>query len=314
MTLLIDLINAYKKNFDDETYPPEIYFHLLDRVQEAKSPEELGSALVHLISWKDGKVRRDAAGPHKTQRPNVSYTVKKPKPNTLGSRHEDILKSKRFFDWASKLRTTQKFDADLILDLTKTFGLWKSVVIPAFLVHCLRPQIYPIVDRYVIVVYNIFQPDANALRADPLNITAKAYNDYHSWWLRVMNEAGIQPLAAEINQLKDIDSGIWSLGKYISLRAKEIASIGDEMELQSNPDTGDAPHQHDDYDAHRPSTKSPEFRKRVIEIWKKGKGSITQTTAIKKAADEMGITLKGSYIAYPGSHFDRWRRQGYLHD
>jgi hypothetical protein len=25
----------------------------------------------------------------------------------------------------------------------------------------------------------------------------------------------------------------------------------------------------------------------------------------------MGITLKRSYSAYPGSHFDRWRKQGF---
>jgi hypothetical protein len=309
MTLLTELILACSKNFDDGTYPPEVYFYLLDRVREAKSPDALGSALMHLLAWKDGKVRKDAKGPYKTLRPKDSYRVGNTKPNTLSDRHEKILKSEEFFAWASEVRKTRTFDADLISDLQQTFGLWKemAIVMPAFLIHCLRPPIYPIVDRYVIVVYNIFQSNSPSLRANPTRITAKAYSDYHSWWLRLVQEVGVRPLSAEINQLKDIDSGIWSLGKSISSRAKEMLKSEEENESSSID-------QIDDRSAGKKGgspprgTKSPEFRTRAIELWRKGD---TQAKAIQKAAMEMRIDLKDSYQRYPGSHFDRWRKQGH---
>jgi hypothetical protein len=55
-------------------------------------------------------------------------------------------------------------------------------------------------------------------------------------------------------------------------------------------------------------TDSKEFKARAVALWKGGK---TQADAIKAAAEEMGIALKQSYSAYPGSHFDRWRKQGF---
>jgi len=30
-----------------------------------------------------------------------------------------------------------------------------------------------------------------------------------------------------------------------------------------------------------------------------------------RAAQEMGVGLPRSYLQYPGSHIDRWRKQGY---
>jgi hypothetical protein len=58
------------------------------------------------------------------------------------------------------------------------------------------------------------------------------------------------------------------------------------------------------------STNDPKFRERAIAHWKSG--STTQTAAMQKAAQEFGITLKKSYVAHAGSHFGRWRDQGYL--
>lgn len=58
---------------------------------------DFGSALMHLLAWKDGKVRKAADGSNKTLRPKDSYHVGNTKPNTLSGRHEKILKSKEFF-------------------------------------------------------------------------------------------------------------------------------------------------------------------------------------------------------------------------
>jgi hypothetical protein len=41
MTLLVDVIRGHAPSFDDTIYPTDIYYHLLKRVREAHSSEEL---------------------------------------------------------------------------------------------------------------------------------------------------------------------------------------------------------------------------------------------------------------------------------
>ena len=54
-------------------------------------------------------------------------------------------------------------------------------------------------------------------------------------------------------------------------------------------------------------TDSPEFKQRAVELAR----TMTQKEAIQRAAGDFGIKLKPSYLRYPGSHFDRWRKQGF---
>jgi hypothetical protein len=309
MTLLLDAIRGHVPSFDDTVYPTDIYYYLLKRVRETKSPDELGSALAHLLAWKDGKVRRDHTGPHVAY-PNRSYRVERTKPNTLNARHEGVLRSEAFFTWALVIRDAEHFDATLIETLQEQFPLWTSIVLPVFVLHCLRPAIYPIVDRYVIAVFNILRPPY-AAQFRPTRITVDAYEAYHQWWLQLMREAGIQPLSAELNELKEIDSGIWALGKSISKQAKELgASTEDDPELPAGKrrEAGGSGTALATRGAERLGTDSKEFKTRAIALWQGGR---TQADAVKVAAEEMGITLKRSYSAYPGSHFDRWRKQGF---
>jgi hypothetical protein len=309
MTVLLDAIRGHAPSFDDTVYPTDIYYHLLKRVREANSPEELGSALVHLLAWKDGKVRRDRMGPYVAYA-NRSYRVERTKPNTLSTRHEGVLKSEAFFTWARVIRNAEHFDATLIETLQEQFPLWTSIVLPVFVLHCLRPPIYPIVDRYVIAVFNILRPPY-AAQFRPTRITVDAYEAYHQWWLQLMKEAGIQPLSAELNELKEIDSGIWALGKSISKQVKELSAFTeDEPELAAgNRYVSDGSRTVLAARGAAPlGTDSKQFKARAIALWKGGR---TQADAIRVAAEEMGIALKRSYSAYPGSHFDRWRKQGF---
>lgn len=57
-------------------------------------------------------------------------------------------------------------------------------------------------------------------------------------------------------------------------------------------------------------TNSDAFKRRAVELSK----SLNQRNAIKQAAKEFGIDLSPtpSYLRYPGSHFDRWRKQGFV--
>ena len=308
MNLLLEAIRSHAPSFDDLVYPTGIYYHLLTKVREANSPKQLGGALAHLIAWKDGKVRSDSAGAH-TAYPNRRFSVARTRPNTLNEQHEAVLTSKEFYTWACTVRTAGHFDAALIETLQEDFQLWKSIVLPVFVLHCLRPPIYPIVDVYVMVVFNLFRPSYGSTRFHKPGITVDDYVAYHKWWLQLMKEAEISPLSAELNELKEIDSGIWSLGRAMLKQAKELNLFEDDPESsernpQALPDVGSrASAGAKDH----LGTDSKEFKARAIALWKGGR---TQADAIQAAATEMGITLKKSYSAYPASHFDRWRKQG----
>lgn len=311
MTLLIDAIRGYAPSFNTTTYPLEIFYHLLKKVREADTPDELGSALSHLLAWKDGKVRTDHTGPHLAY-PNRKYRVERTNPNTLNVRYERVLKSEAFFTWASVIRDAKHFDSRLVESLQEQVPLWTSIVLPVFVLHCLRPAIYPIIDRYVIVAFNVLRPPYMA-QFRPMRITIEAYEAYHQWWIQLMKEAAIPPLSAELNELKEIDSGIWGLGESMSKHAHEFSTFADndsESGTNNHPSSVAPRTAPATPGAEALGTDSKEFKTRAIALWRGGK---TQADAIKAAAEEMGIALKRSYSAYPGSHFDRWRKQGFWH-
>ena len=309
MNLLLDAIRSHAASFDDLQYPTDVYYHLLTLVREANSPKQLGGALAHLIAWNNGKVRRDSTGAH-TAYPNRRFSVGRTKPSTLSAQHEAVLTSKEFYAWACTVRSSGHFDAALIETLQEDFKLWKGVVLPVFVLHCLRPPIYPIVDVYAMLVFNLLRPSYGSRRFRKSGITVDDYVDYHKWWLQLMKEAEIPQLSAELNELKEIDSGISALGRAMFKQAKELTLSEDDLEStehhpQALPDLAS---RRNAVAKDRPGTDSKEFKMRAIVLWKGGR---TQADALQVAAKEMGITLKKSYSRYPGSHFDRWRKQGF---
>jgi hypothetical protein len=265
---------------------------LLDTIRQAQTADELGYTLTHALAWKDGKIRLMADGPHIAQPSGLRYSISRVRPNTLSERHEQILRSDEFFQWATKIRRIDHFDLRLVNDLYQRFQLWSSVVIPVFILHCLRPQVFPIVDQWVLRAFAFIK---NGETKD-IKATSESYMAYQNWWLQLLAEAGIGPLCAQINQLKEIDAGLWVLGKQLANLADkegEISDLDDQSESESAPAL---------------KTDSDVFKRRAVILSK----TMTQREAIQQAAVELGIELKDSYLRYPGSHFDRWRKQGYL--
>ncbi|MEZ2354985.1 hypothetical protein [Caballeronia sp. RCC_10] len=297
MSMLIQLIRDSAAAFDSWAYPPEVYYSVLARVRNACTPIELGEALCQALAWKDGKVRLDPDGPYTAAPSNIRFRTETTKPNTLCDEHREILSSREFFDWASNVREMRHFDISRIHDLDQRFGLWASAVIPAFVLHCLRPEVYPMVDRWVLTAYNLLSGNPE----HPLDIQYRtsigAYQRYQEWWLNVLSEAGLGSFSSQLNQLKEIDAGLWALGKRAAAIAKELVAVGES----ERPDVAveDA--------RSEPGTESERFKLRAIALRRSGK---TQRQAMKDAAADLGITLKPSYLNYPGSHFERWRKQG----
>lgn len=302
MTLMIELISSVAEAFDGQSYPEDIYYFLLEKVRSAANPEDLGFALGHLLSWKDGKIRRDPAGEFEASMAGVRYKVSKARGNTWGPRHQQILASPQFFAWACQVRTLQHFDAGLIPAMHQQFRLWSenAIVLPAFLLHCLRPQIFPILDRWVLLAHALYANPRDL--APPPKASLASYQRYQEWWLQILQEAGIAPLGAPLNQLKRIDAGLWALGKRAAQLAPTIP-LGDSSDL-------------DEQDASAPAqavspatlgTDSLAFKQRAVALRNEG---LTQREAILQAGAQLNIELKPSYLAYPGSHFDRWKKQG----
>ena len=295
MSLLIKLLRSLAREFDDQRYPSDIYYHLLSQVRDAASPAALGAALAHMLAWKDGKVRRDKAGPHIALPGYTRYVVGVTKPNTFSEHHAGILASDEFFDWASRVRKIEHFEPALIGQLQQ-FGLWNSIVIPVMVLHTLNPRIFPIVDRWVLLAYRLLCPAAP--EGAGIAMTLDNYIAYQAFWLDLLGEANLAPMSAQLGQLKELDGGLWVFGKRASAIA--AASIPDDAEgndgllemVEKEPAIG---------------SDSEQFKRRAVALRNEGK---TQSQAIREAAEEFGIDLKPSYLRYPGSHFDRWRKQG----
>ena len=55
-------------------------------------------------------------------------------------------------------------------------------------------------------------------------------------------------------------------------------------------------------------TPDDAFKRSVMQLIAEG---ATQARAIREAAVSRNVRLSDSYYQYPGSHIDRWRRQGF---
>jgi hypothetical protein len=95
--MLSMLLQHYAKDFDDQSYPVEVYYSLLNEVREARTADDLGKALCLALAWKDGKVRLDASGPHIANYSNVRFRVETTKPHTLNDEHRLTLTSPAFY-------------------------------------------------------------------------------------------------------------------------------------------------------------------------------------------------------------------------
>lgn len=300
----IDKIRSAAKSFNDRTYPTEVYDHLIWQINEAKTPYELGAALSHALAWKDGKVRRDPEGMH-CAGSDVWYQTGIPRPNTLGERHRKILYSQAFYDWAIAVRDADEFNEALLADQKGWLAkLWPTrIVLRVFVLHCLCPRNYPIVDQMVLHAYNLFhEGNQNLLLPEPRikNPTDETYWRYRAWWFEVLREAKLDPLSAPLDTLKEMDAGLWVLGKK-KAQAVEPSGQGRTRNEGATPRSSkQAPR----------GIHSKAFKQRAIEIYNQGQR--TQGAAIIKAARELNIEreLTDSHRKYPGSYFESWRRQG----
>lgn len=302
MQQLIALIRSSARDFDSSSYPVEFYFDRLRDIARASSAAALCHHVVLAIAWKDRKIRRKAVGSKTggalSANDGAGYTMLRTRPNTLSARHTAILRSQAFFEWARRVRNLRHFDIEVLHQLRR-FGLWRSVVIPVFVLHCLNPRVFPIADRWVFAAHRRWtSPEDRAL---PPSVTDDAYVGYQAWWAAILKVANLDPLSAPLPALKEIDAGLWVIGKHAGSEAnaragraaRAVVLVGHGIEPAGRRTVID--------------TGSAAFKRLAVDHWKAGK---TQMQSILEAANELGISLKPSYMDYPASHFHRWRLQG----
>lgn len=303
-TISIDLILKHAKSFNAGTYPLSVYHDALLRAARAEDAVALAEALYIGLAWKDAKTRVAVDGEWNTLLRDTQYRIERVKPNTYSERHAGVFRTPEFWRWAQEVRKQQHFDASLIDVLRESFGLWTTVVIPAFVLHILNPRRFPLVDRYVVGA-------ANYLTHGEVNfsVNRQAYQDYEAFWQRVLREGGFDGNTAGLHELKQLDNGLWALGKKLS-SIQQTDDNDDSVEENAVPSLttssapADAPVSQLD---HSVDTGSPAFKRRAVELTR----NMTQGQAMVQAAREFGLTLPASYLRYPGSHFDRWRKQGF---
>lgn len=327
MSIFVEQLQRCALSFDDQKFPLDAYFSLLDEVAQADTPERLASALEKLLAWKDGKIRRNffRHGPDNGQFID-RFSVSQTRPNTCSARHVAVMKSGEFFKWAQSIRRHDVFDADALLALgPQGFNLWKSTVIPGFVLHTLQPRCYAIVDQWVVLAQVLMDPDC---QASPRKLDTAAYVDYHAFWRKTLQEAGVDAATAPLAEIKRIDAGLWVFGKTAQERITRVVGLEEADEDGESSRAGaalvnspvalgqDETVRTAAIAAFTPaegvSTDSAEFKQKAISLHVQNK--MSQGAAIEAAARHFGIDLrdKPSYQKYPGSHFDRWRKQGYM--
>lgn len=294
MSLTVQLIQSASVKFDHVKYPSDIYYHLIEQVRKADTPVTLGVALEHAIAWKLGKINKDADGTFTVNHSNATYRLDSINSYALSEEHRNILKSTEFFSWASCIREQQNFELNTVYNLEKRFKLWSSVVIPIFVTHCLRPKIYPIIDRFTLLAYSTLQiTDTKA------ELSLKLYEKYHAWWLSILAEAGIEPMSAQLNQLKEINDGLSAFGKHIKQTVDKFERFKDDYYNESD---------------HKPNAiilgfapgkNEHDFRDRVNTLVYEGK---TENEAFLQSACEMQINIKAKYIENPSAYLEDYRK------
>lgn len=299
------LVCEAAKDFDDRRYPFTVYLDFCARLARAPSPHALADALACALAWKDGKVQVDPNGDHETETDSVPYRIGRAKPNTYSDQHRQVFETENFYLWAASVRGITEFDPLKLSDLQDVFHLWQSTVIPAFVLHCLNPRVFPLVDQHVIRACNFFE--RGVLEAD---VDFDSYANYHAFWLKLLREAGVDVATATLEELKTIDAGLWVLGKRLARgrpTGQPMADDADGERAVSLAPAATARVDRSDVMGHPVlTTASLQFKQRAVHLAR----TMSQGRAIAVAAEELGIDLRPSHRKYPWSIFHSWRQQG----
>ncbi|OCA86006.1 hypothetical protein A8F94_14265 [Bacillus sp. FJAT-27225] len=212
-------IDSWSSEFRSETYPMDYYYYHLDKIRNANTPKELGEAIIAMLYWKDGKVRRDDTGGVKVAA--KGYSLSQIKPNTYNvEKHYEVLVSQAFFKWAKEVTTLSSFDKSKVEEFRSRFKLYheNAIVMPAFILHCLNSLIYPLYDQHVERAKRAFLAQQIHFSSSSLNIDS--YIEYQSFFQSFINGR-----EQNLEYSKKVDNALWSFGKWLKEQGRVVGTV-----------------------------------------------------------------------------------------
>jgi hypothetical protein len=212
-------IDSWGSKFNSIIYPIDYYYGHLEKIQYATTSNELGEAIIAMLHWKDGKVSRDDIGNIKVG--EKRYYLSQAKPNTYNvEKHYEVLTSQAFFDWGEEVTSLKSFDNNKIEELRSKFQLYNqnAIVIPAFILHCLNPLVFPIYDQHVERAKRAFLAEPVHFSTSSMN--TNSYTDYQSFFQSFLNSE-----FQNIEYMKKVDSALWSFGKWLKQHVRFIGTV-----------------------------------------------------------------------------------------
>lgn len=280
--------------YDDEKYPKDFYFESLKKIRSAETPQQLADGIVGMLHWKDGKVRKRSGNYYLNDQ---QYSLSRPKPNTYSSdRHYEILGSMEFFTWVKNEIAEKAFNVKYVKEISDgMFNLWKgnSLVLPTFLLHVVAPGKYPLYDQHVERAKRVITCKIDMLYA---GMNLNDYTGYKEFFDNAIEDV-FNSKDADLEKRKQLDEALWAFGKWMKGHLK----TGLEANVMLNATNSERVENSNEY------IPDYEFKRRVLSYTSNG---LSQLEAMKKASDDFSIKLKDSYYLYPGSHINRWRKQG----
>lgn len=195
-----DFVKLWEPRYDMQKYPLDFYMRHIAHARNAKKPEQLREDLLALLHWKDGKTLSFVPGEDHA------------KPYTLNP--IITLTNAGLADFAQTFQDLAQADENDVTACKESFrvilsSMWKSVVIPAFLLHVARPNRLPIIDQHTI---RAFLALTHGKVVEKPTITWDIWSDYVNFFQDAVVAAGY---GHDSEERCNVDRALFAWGKSL---------------------------------------------------------------------------------------------------
>lgn len=234
-------IEVWEPRYDTGKFPVDFFREHSKGALKAERPEQLKERLIALLHWKDGKAGAYVLG-ERHAKPNILDPI-----DTLT--RESL--AKFFESW--KLAQTDEKD---VMRCTNNLGdilrsMWKTVVIPAFILHVVRPELLPIIDQHTV---RAFLALTEGKVIEEPSITWHLWGKYKEFFQDVVLQAGYNHNREERCK---VDRALFAWGKSL----KDSVKSNQEPKLdkrRKSTDTERAPERENSYSSGQQTTNAIE--------------------------------------------------------
>jgi len=195
-----DFVKLWEPQYDTQKYPIDFYMHHCARARNAEQPGQLKEHLIALLHWKDGKALAFEPG------------VNRAKPNTVNPILN--LADDGLADFARLFQDLAQANENDVPECTESLRrelseMWKTVVIPAFLLHVARPDRLPIIDQHTV---RAFLALTRGEVVKKVKITWELWKDYVNFFKDAVVAAGYDH---NLEERCFVDRALFAWGKSL---------------------------------------------------------------------------------------------------